>query len=101
MNDIKPIELEKLKKDIQNNTISIEYISNKIGVDQSQISRIINGKYKRKSENFEKLCKFALIHCELDMNELKKAIDERLDLLYKTNDTILLNSIYRLMKSLE
>lgn len=41
-----PIELTQLRNDIQKHIISVENISKKTGIDQSQISRILSGKNK-------------------------------------------------------
>ena len=38
----------------------VDFIVKNTGIDQSQISRILSGKSKTKSENYNKLCKFAV-----------------------------------------
>jgi len=101
MKDSLPLELIQLKEDIRRNLISIDFISKKTGVDQSQISRILNGKSRRLSENYNKICKFALMNCRLPDQSLKNAINEKIQNIFLANDPITLNSIYRILKNLE
>ena len=49
------IELLQLKKDIDNSKILVKDVVKSTGIDQSQISKILNNKYKSKSENYNKL----------------------------------------------
>ena len=101
MSEKMPIELTQLKTDIKNNIIAVDFISKKTGIDQSQISRILSGKYKTKSENYNKLCKFALLNCSFTNTSLKDAINEKIQSVFNNNDPIVLNSIYRILKNLE
>lgn len=96
-----PIELTQLRNDIQKHIISVENISKKTGIDQSQISRILSGKNKTKSENYNKLCKFALLNCNFSNTSLKNAINDKIQSVFINNDPIVLNSIYRILKNLE
>lgn len=96
-----PLEIVQLKEDISKNKFTIEFISKKTGVDQSQVSRILAGKCKRQSENYNKICKFALLNCQLSNVSLKNAIAEKIDILLQNDDSIALNSIYRILKNLE
>ena len=101
MTEILPIELAQLKKDVRNNIITVDFIVRNTGIDQSQISRILSGKSKTKSENYNKLCKFALINCNFTELSLKDAINDKIQAIFRSNDHIALNSIYRILKNLE
>jgi transcriptional regulator with XRE-family HTH domain len=52
---------KELTKKFREAGMSQPEISIKSGIDQSQVSRILAGKFKRSSKNVEKLCKYAKI----------------------------------------
>lgn len=51
--------LETLRLSVKSRQIGLKHISDATGVHISQVSRILSGKVKRASPNFEKICKFA------------------------------------------
>lgn len=95
------IELLQLKKDIDNNKILVKDVVKSTGIDQSQISKILNNKYKSKSENYNKLCKFALNNCEINLNDLTNDLVNRIKKLGEEKDILSLTSIYKVVKYLE
>lgn len=100
-NNNMPLEIIQLKKDIKNKVISVSSIEIKTGIDQSQISRLLNNKNKRKSENYIKLCKFALNSCNLDADELKVHLIKRIESLSCRQEKITLLALYGLISNMD
>lgn len=96
-----PLEIIQLKKDIKNKVLPISYIEIETGIDQSQISRLLNNKYKRKSENYIKLCRFALNNCSLDPNELKIHLAGRIEGLSCQREKLTLLALYSLIRNMD
>lgn len=96
-----PLEIIQLRKDVKNKVISISSIENITGIDQSQISRLLNNKNKRKSENYSRLCKFALNNCNLDPNELKTRLIERVEGLSCQQEKLTLLALYGLIGNMD
>ena len=92
-----PLEISQLKKDIQSRVISISDIERCTGIDQSQISRLLNNKYKRKSENYNRLCKFALNNCEFDSDDLKNHLMKKIETLSYNKEKKILLALYGLI----
>lgn len=51
--------IKVLKEVIRSGKTTRSYIANEFNVDQSQVSRIVNGKFKRMSGHALEICKFA------------------------------------------
>ena len=96
-----PLEIIQLKKDIKNKALHISHIEIETGIDQSQISRLLNNKYKRKSENYIKLCRFALNNSGLDPNEIKVHLVERIGGLSCQREKLTLITLYSLIRNMD
>ena len=94
-------ELLQLKKDINNNKILVKDIVKSTGVDQSQISKILNNKYKTKSENYNKLCKFALNYCVFNLEDLSNDLIEKIKKFNNDEDAVSLLAMYKIVSYLE
>lgn len=94
-----PIELIYLKKAIKNKEITVDYIVKSTGIDQSQISKILNNKAKIRSKNFSILCKFALNNCYIDPEILKGHTVNYIQNLSATNNKLLLLAVYDIVSS--
>lgn len=91
-----PFELKQLKNEIQKKIILIDKIEDITGIDQSQISRILRGQYMKKSENYHKLCKFALNNCNFRSSEISEHLIEKIKKITDNNDSSSLIAMYKL-----
>ena len=91
-----PFELKQLKNEIEKKIILIDKIEDITGIDQSQISRILRGQYMKKSENYHKLCKFALNNCHFSSCEISKHLIEKINRITDNDDSLSLLAMYKL-----
>lgn len=79
----------QLKKYLEENKVTEQSVANATNIDQSYISRIKNGKFKRVTENVKKVCEYARI----DLNFVKESSP--------AEKTILMNAIYEVWDGTE
>lgn len=70
---------KQLQKYLDDREITQENLAKAVKIDQSQISRIINGDFKKVSKNVKKLCEYAKI--DLDSIKLHRNPAENPDLM--------------------
>lgn len=94
-----PNRTNLFEKRIKNKEITANYIVKSTGIDQSQISKILNNKAKIRSKNFSVLCKFALNNCYIDPEILKGHTVDYIQNLSATNNKLLLLAVYDIVSS--
>lgn len=64
---------KQFKKYLDDNDLTQQAVANATNIDQSYISRIRNGRFKRVTEKVKKVCDYASIDLNLHKNEINPA----------------------------